>query len=319
MESKDYYRIMGLARNATPDEIKYAYRHLAHKYHPDVSEDAQAEVHFKEIGEAYEVLRDPQKRARYDRLHPSWRTAPDARPSSPGRHSQATHHGARLDPHAAGDFVDFSDFLSRRSHNGTPPNDGGAVHMQGADRHARVPIDLEDAYHGATRSVRLHMPEVDAHGHAALHERQIVFMIPRGIVAGQQIRLASQGAPAAGPGRAGDLYLEVQFRPHARYRVDRRDVCLDLPLTPWEAALGAEVRVPTPSGWVDLTIPPGSPSGSRLRLKGRGIPAAVPGDFYFVLQITQPRADSPSSRAFYRDMAERFKSFDPRPGLRGSA
>lgn len=318
MEYKDYYRIMGLARSATPDEIKCAYRHLAHKYHPDVSKEDHAEVRFKEIGAAYEVLRNPQKRASYDRLHPAWRTAQDLHPPA-GRHGRATHHGTHLDPHAAADFVDFSEFLSRRSHHEPPPSEGGTVHTHGADRHARVQIDLEDAYQGATRSVRLHMPEADAHGHVALHERMINFMIPRGIGAGQQIRLPGQGAPAVGPGQPGDLYLEVQFRPHARYRVDRHDVYFDLPLTPWEAALGAEVRAPTPSGWVDVTIPPGSTSSSRLRIKGRGIPAGTPGDFYFVLQIAQPPADSLSSQAFYRIMAERFKSFNPRAGLGDSS
>lgn len=292
MESKDYYRIMGLARDATPDEIKCAYRHLAHKYHPDVSQEDRAELRFKEIGEAYEVLRDPQKRASYDRHHPSRQ--------------------------ASGDFVDFSEFLSRRSHHQPPRSEGSAMRTHGADHHVRVRIDLEDAYQGATRSVRLHMPQADTHGHVTLQERMISFLIPRGIGAGEQIRLPGQGARTVGPGQPGDLYLEVQFRSHARYRVDRHDVYFDLPLTPWEAVLGAEVRAPTPSGWVEVTIPPGSTSGSRLRIRGRGIPAGTPGDFYFVLQIAQPPADNLSSRAFYRVMAERFKSFTPRAGLENS-
>jgi curved DNA-binding protein len=182
-----------------------------------------------------------------------------------------------------------------------------------------VLIDLEDAYHGATRMIVLHVPETDAQGHTALREQKLNVAIPRGVRAGQNIRLTGQGAPGIGQGKAGDLYLEIEFRPHPYYRVDQRDVMLDLPLAPWEAALGAVVTVPTPNGSVELKIPAGSAPGAKLRLKGRGIPAAlaggVAGDFYAVLQIALPPATDEAAQVVYSDMAKQFHGFNPRAKL----
>ncbi|OOG53035.1 DnaJ C-terminal domain-containing protein [Polaromonas sp. C04] len=320
MEFKDYYKVMGLARDATQDDIKRAYRRLARKYHPDVSKESNAEKQFKEVGEAYEVLRDPEKRAAYDRLGPNYQAGQDFRPP-PDWNAGFESAGAGADGAGAEDFSDFFESLFGRSFGGARGARGAqaSFHAQGEDRHAKIQIDLEDAYHGATRIITLQMPQVDAQGHVSTREHQIEFTIPRGVRAGQHIRLAGQGSPGIGQGSAGDLYLEVEFRTHARYRVDRHDVYLDLPVAPWEAALGAEIKVPTPTGEVELKIPAGSAAGRKLRLKGRGIPgatpASTPGDFYFVLQIALPPADSDAAKSVYQGMAAQFKSFNPRTKL----
>lgn len=323
MEFKDYYQVMGLARDASQDDIKRAYRKLARKYHPDVSKEANAEQQFKEVGEAYEVLRDPEKRAAYDRLGPNHQAGQDFRPP-PDWNTGFESAGAGADGADRGQAQDYSDFFESlfgraggaRHGRGAQ---GGAFHMPGEDRHARIQIDLEDAYTGATRMISLQLPQVDEQGHVTLKERQFEFKIPRGVRAGQHIRLAGQGGPGMGEGKAGDLYLEVEFHTHAHYRVDRRDVYLDLPVAPWEAALGAEVTVPTPSGQLELKIPAGSNTGRKLRVRGRGIPGATPdaaaGDFYFVLQIATPSADSEAARSAYRDLAAHFAAFHPRAGL----
>jgi len=316
VEFKDYYKIMGLERSATQDEIKRAHRQLARKYHPDVSKEANAEARFKEVGEAYEVLRDPEKRAAYDQLGANWKGGQDFRPP-PDWNAGFEASGRGYNEHEAAEHSDFFESLFRRGFgNGRAGHPGNAsFQAQGEDRHAKIQIDLEDAYHGATRRVTLQVPEIDAQGHGVLREHQIEFVIPRGVRAGQHIRLAGQGGPGIGQGKPGDLFLEVEFRPHAHYRIDKHDVYLDLPVTPWEAALGAEIEVPTPSGSVELKVPAGSVEGRKLRLKGRGIPARTPGDFYFVLKIALPPADSEAAQSFYRDMAGQFKAFNPRVKL----
>ena len=322
MEFKDYYKIMGVARDATQDDIKRAYRQLARKYHPDVSKEADAEARFKELGEAYEVLKDPEKRAAYDRLGSNWKGGQQFRPP-PDWNEGFEFSGGGF---TGGDGTDYSEFFeqlfgratqSRGTSHG--PFRGRAGHAHGTDRHAKVLIDLEDAYQGATRMITLQVPETDAQGNVLLREKKLNVTIPRGIRAGQSIRLSGQGAPGIGQGKAGDLYLEIEFRPHPHYRVDQRDVMLDLPLAPWEAALGASVTVPTPNGPVELKIPAGSAPGAKLRLKGRGIPTAsasgVAGDFYAILQIALPPASDEAARAVYRDMAKHFSGFNPRAKL----
>ena len=324
MEFKDYYKIMGVARDATQDEIKRTHRRLARKYHPDVSKEHDAEKHFKEVGEAYEVLRNPEKRAAYDQLGANYKAGQDFRPP-PDWHAGFESSGAGFGAADADDHSDFFESLFGRGFGDGRSGRGGRASFQahGEDRHARIQIDLEDSYNGATRNITLQMPQVDAQGRVSTREHQIEFAIPRGIRAGQHIRLAGQGSPGIGQGSAGDLYLEVEFRAHAHYRVEKHDVYLDLPVSPWEAALGAEVKVPTPSGLVELKIPAGSVAGRKLRLKGRGIPGATPsstpGDFYFVLQIALPPADSEAAKSLYRDMAGHFKSFNPRAKLGVSA
>jgi curved DNA-binding protein len=323
MEYKDYYKIMGLARNASAQDIKRAHRKLARQFHPDVSKEPNAEARFKELCEAYEVLRDPAKRAAYDQLGSQWRSGQDFRPPPRWQAGQeapgAGFERAFRDPDTPADAAQFSDFFETLV--GRPFQGAGFAGTRGArarthrapdrpgeDRHAKILIDLAHAYSGATRNVRLQLPSGQAH--------EISFKVPLGVRAGQRIRLAGQGAAGTGNAPAGDLYLEVQFQPPAAgqpaYRTDRHDVYLDLTLAPWEAALGTTVQAPTPTGWVELRVPPSSQPGRKLRLKGRGLPASTPGDFYFVLQLATPAPASDADRRFYEDMAQRFKSFEPR-------
>lgn len=323
MEFKDYYQLLGLARDASDDDIKKSYRKLARKFHPDVSKEVQAEARFKEIQEAYEVLKDPTKRAAYNRLGANWRAGQDFQPppdwnagfETPGRGAGGQGPGQE-------DYSDFFETLFRRGFASadtgrSAPGARGEFNAHGQDHHARIQIELEDAYRSATRSLNLRLPQIDAEGRVTTREHTIEFTVPKGVRAGQHIRLAGQGGPAMGQGKPGDLYLEVEFRPHAHYRVEHRDVYLDLPVAPWEAVLGAQIEAPTPAGSVELTIPPGSSSGRKLRLRGRGIPGATPGDFYFVLQIALPPADSDAQRAVYTGMQSQFKDFKPRGKLEG--
>ena len=327
MEFKDYYTIMGVAREAKPDDIKQAYRKLSRKYHPDVSKEKDAEARFKELGEAYEVLKDPEKRAAYDQLGANWKEGQEFRPP-PEWNAGAEHAGKgaqwQFNTGDAGDHSDFFETLFRQGF-GRAGEGGGArstgrrpsFSAPGEDRHAKIQIDLEDSYSGATRTISLRVPEMSDQGHVIPREHQITFTVPKGIRAGQHIRLAGQGSPGVGQGAPGDLYLDVEFKPHQLYRVDKHDVYMDLPVAPWEAALGAEVEAPTPSGRVEVKIPAGSATGRKLRLKGRGLPGITPGDFYFVLQIVVPAADTDSAKAFYESMASEFKSFNPRAKLGG--
>ena len=315
MEFRDYYEIMGVARDATQDDIKRAYRKLARKYHPDVSKEADAEARFKEVGEAYEVLKDPEKRTAYDQLGANWKAGQDFRPPPDWDQGFEFHGGGFTGADAAG-FSDFFESLFGRGSVGAGFGGAGAggFHAHGEDAHARVVIDLEDAYQGATRTLTLKHTELGSDGRPQLRERTLNVRIPRGVRQGQQIRLSGQGDPGIGQGKAGDLYLEVTFRPHAHYHVEGADVFLDLPVAPWEAVLGGTVKVPTPTGAVDLKIPAGSSNGRKLRLKGRGIPARAPGDLYVVLQVALPAADSEAERAAYRTF-EQAMAFNPRAHL----
>ena len=326
MEFKDYYKVMGVERSATPDEIKKAHRKLARKYHPDVSKEKNAEARFKEIAEAYEVLRDPEKRAAYDQLGANYQAGQDFRPPPGWSPGQASGGGAG-GTHFGGQGFDHSDFFDAifRGMGGGPQGRGGfddmrggrSFDMHGQDQHAKIQIDITDSYSGATRKLQLRMP-VESEAGLAMQDRTIEFVIPKGIRAGQHIRLAGQGAPGMGQGGAGDLYLDVEFLPHALYRAEGHDVYMTLPVAPWEAALGAEVEAPTPTGEVELKIPPGSASGRKLRLKGRGLPGKTPGDFYFVLQVVLPAADTEAAKKAYEDMATAFKAFRPRATLQTS-
>lgn len=312
MQFKDYYQVMGVARDATQDEIKRAYRKLARKYHPDVSKEPDAEVRFKELGEAYEVLKDAEKRTAYDQLGTNFKGGQEFRPP-PDWNAGFEFSGGGF---TGGDAADYSDFFESLFGRGFHAGQGGRAPFpsRGEDHHAKVLIDLEDAYQGANRIITLRVPGVDAQGHVLTRERVLNVSIPKGIREGQHIRLGGQGSAGVGEGQAGDLYLEIEFRAHPLYRVEGRDIHLDLPVAPWEAALGATVKVPTLGGVVELKIPEGSVSGYKLRLKGRGIPGDPPGDCYVRLVIVLPPADSEAAKDIYRKMAQEM-NFNPRAKL----
>ncbi len=309
MKFQDYYETFGVPRNASQDDIKRAYRKLARKYHPDVSKDPDAEARFKELGEAYAVLKDPEKRAAYDQVGSQWKAGQDFQPP-PGWDA-----GFEFSGRESGNGMDHSDFFEALFGRHAAGAQHAGMHARGQDHHARVLIDLEDAYRGAQRSISLRMPELDGQGRVTTRERKLDVSIPKGIHAGQHLRLAGQGEPGVGEGAAGDLYLEIGFNPHRLFRVDGRDVLLDLPLAPWEAALGCALVVPTPEGSVQLTVPAGSTAGRQLRLKGKGIPGKPPGDLYVVLGIVLPPADSESEKGAYRSLAKAF-DFNPRPHMK---
>jgi curved DNA-binding protein len=310
MEYKDYYKILGVEKTASADDIKAAYRKLARQNHPDINKDKGAEARFKEIAEAYEVLKDPEKRAAYDQVGQGFRPGQDFRPP-PGWDQGFEFSGA-----GEGEGQDFSDFfesLFGRAQQGRTRR-GGEFRARGQDHHAKIFIDLPDAYHGATRTISLRGAALDENGQVKMTERQVNVSIPKGVKPGQLIRLNGQGSPGIGGGPAGDLYLEVEFNPNSAYRVEDKDVYFDLPVAPWEAALGGKVKAPTPSGVVDLSIPAGSAQGRKLRLRGRGIPAREPGDLYVVLQIALPPANTPEAQRIYREMEQKL-AFNPRQHL----
>ncbi|NNJ96886.1 MAG: DnaJ domain-containing protein [Gammaproteobacteria bacterium] len=314
MEFRDYYELMGVDRNATQDEIKRAYRKLARKYHPDISKEPDAEKKFKEMGEAYEVLKDPEKRAAYDQLGKNYKAGQDFTPP-PGWDAGFEFSGAGFgDTADASAFSDFFESLFGRGGFTQQRGPTGGFHARGQDHHAKILIDLGDAIHGASRTITLQVPEVDDQGHVHTRTRTLNVNIPKGVKQGQQIRLAGQGAPGIGQGGTGDLYLEIAFNPHNLYRVEGRDIYLDLPVAPWEAALGSTVKVPTPNGIVEMKIPADSGSGKKMRLKGRGIPGKITGDFYVVLKISLPQADSDKAKAIYEQMKTEL-NFNPRRNL----
>jgi curved DNA-binding protein len=297
---------MGVARDATQDQIKQAYRKLARKYHPDVSKEADAETRFKELGEAYEVLKDPEKRAAYDQLGAGHKAGEEFRPP-PDWGTGFEFRGGAGEPRGGAAADDFFESLFGRGF-------AAAGEPASRDHHARVSIDLEASLLGGVRPFTLRIPEIDAKGRLVSRERVLNVTIPRGIQAGQQIRLAGQGAPGAAKAAAGDLYIEIAFAEHPLYRLDGRDLYLDLPVAPWEAALGAAVRTPTPDGVVELRVPPGSQAGAKLRLKGRGLPSKPPGDLYAVLRVVVPAADSDEAKAAYAALAA-AQPFNPRASL----
>lgn len=313
MQFKDYYQILGVERSATEAEIKKAYRKLARKYHPDVSKAADAQARMQEVNEAHEVLGNAERRAAYDQVGQGMQGGQDFRP--PPDWDAGFEFSGRPDA-GAGDYSAFFEELFGSMRRGSPrqPRGGAGFQARGDDHHAKILVPLEDTFRGATRSLSLRYPEMDAAGHVVTRERKLDVRIPKGIRPGQQVRLAGQGTPGLGGGPPGDLYLEVQFEPHARYRVDGCDLYLTLPVAPWEAALGAQVRVPTPDGTLELSVPAGSQTGRKLRLKGRGIPANPPGDFYAVLEVVLPGARTEKAAELYRQMA-RDLAFNPRSAL----
>ena len=291
MEYKDYYKVMGVARDASADDIKRAYRRLARKYHPDVSKEKNAEERFKDIGEAYEVLRDPEKRAAYDALG-TRKPGEEFRPP-PDWQFDRGDSGPDVGAHS-----DFFEHLFGGLGRGR-----GSFRSRGFDTAGQIEITLEDAFRGAERRLSLQRVVLDEHGRAQPTTQQLNVRIPAGVTDGQRIRVASQGEPGLGGGPAGDLLLEVRLLPHRWFRAEGRDIWLDLPVTPWEAALGETVRVPTLGGRVDLKLPKGSQTDRQLRLRGRGLPGNPPGDQLVVLKIMAPPPATPADEALYKQMA----------------
>ena len=316
MEFKEYYKTLGVAPTASADEIKKAYRTLARKYHPDVSKEADASARMSEVNEAYAVLSDPEKRAAFDKLSQRRAAGQDFQPP-PGWDSGFDFSDASS---SVGDDADFSDFFNSlfgraaRARRGS----GAQPQIRGRDHHAKISIDLADAYNGSTRPLSLREARLDDSGNVVSADRVLDVRIPKGVKEGQSIRLRGQGSPGFNGGPAGDLYLEVGFEPDARYRIDGRDVTQTVPVAPWEAAMGARIEVPTPSGSVEVNVPAGSNTGRKLRLKGRGIPGDPPGDLYLELEVMTPPASTDKARELYQAMTREFSSFNPRAQMGAS-
>jgi len=302
VEYKDYYKTLGIDKTADAAAIKKAYRKLVRQYHPDVSKEKNADSMTKELNEAYGVLGDAEKRTAYDELGNGRRAGQEFQPP-PDWGSQYDYGGGNggADPN---DF--FADLFA---HVGRGAGGRGGFKARGEDIHAAIEIDLVDAYTGVTRNISLRVPQRDAQGRTVTQDKTLSVNIPKGATPGQQLRLKGQGHPgSAGP---GDLYLEIQVKGDQRYRLEGVDVYETVPVTPWELALGGSIAVPTPSGNVEVNVPAGSQTGRKLRLKGRGIPAANPGDLYLILELVLPPATSDKAKALYEQMA-RDLAFNPR-------
>lgn len=326
MEFKDYYKTLDVTRAASSEDIKKAYRKGARKYHPDVSKAADAHARMAELNEANEVLSDPEKRAAYDTLseQPHARDGQDFRPPP---HWDAGFEFSDAGG-ASGEYSDFFEELFGRAARaqrapgpGRPFDDlgkGPDVARPGSDHHARIELDILDAYTGAERLIALRSARIDEQGHVVNQERNLQVRIPSGVFEGQHIRLAGRGSPGYGGAPDGDLLLEVLFKPDPRWRAEGRDVIQRVPLSPWEAMLGAAVTVETPGGRAEVSVPPGWKAGRKLRLKGRGIPGSgrsAAGDLYIELELTLPPADSNEGRAAYEALGAAFPAFQPRPSL----
>ncbi|GIJ72938.1 DnaJ C-terminal domain-containing protein [Virgisporangium ochraceum] len=313
--TSDYYRVLGVDRSADREELQRAYRKLARRFHPDVSDEPDAEDRFKEITEAYEVLSDPAKRARYDRFGEAWRRVPDDHDGpAPGAGDGPDLSGVNLED-LLGDLFGGSGSGGSGFGGGfggggfgpggfSPGGFGAPTSAPGVDVEAEIEIPVDDAYAGGRRRITLQTPT---------GPRTITVTVPAGVVQGQRIRLAGHGVPGFGGGPPGDLYLRVRLAPHPRYRVDGRDLAIDLRVAPWEAALGATVPLDTPGGRVEVKVPAGSSSGLRLRLRGRGMPnpRGSAGDLFADVKVVVPDRPTDAERDLWRQLAE-VSTLDPR-------
>lgn len=306
MKYVDYYQALDIGRDATQDDIKKAYRKLARKYHPDVSKETDAEHRFKEIAEAYATLKDPEKRAAYDALG----RHPQGENFVPPRQWQQSFH------EETSDFsdVDLADLLAAfAAAQRAEQHQRAHRPINGQDFEASLPVTLEQIYNGAEAELTISLPEYDTQGMPRRNPKTYRIRVPRGASDGQRLRLPQKGGPGLNGGRAGDLYVTMQFQPHSLYRVSGRDLFLDLPLSPWEAALGAQVKIPTLAGTVEMSIPEGTVAGRKLRLSGRGLPDASGkhGDLYAIVQIDVPAKPSARERELLQQLAAE-SSFNPR-------
>ena len=303
---RDYYETLGVSRDADTEEIRRAYRSQARRYHPDVNKEEGAADRFKELSEAYDVLRDPEKRERYDRLGRNWRAGEDVSGASGfGADGDFAGRGQAGDVRVdfgEGDFSDFFESLFGGRRGSARRADGfDGFTMRGTDQEAVLELTLEEAAQGGKRRLSLG------------DGRDFTVTIPRGVRDGQRIRLAGQGGTGAGGGPAGDLFLRVRLLPHPRFRVEGSDLTTDLPVSPWEAALGATVELRTLSGTANVRVPAGSSSDRKLRLRGQGLPKADggAGDLYSVVKIRVPRHLTDEERELFERLASVSK-FNPR-------
>lgn len=305
MKYQDYYQILGVSRDADKSDIKKAYRKLARKYHPDVNSEASAEEKFKQVNEAYEVLKDSDKRQAYDRFGADWKHGQQFDGSGFGGFQGGGYSGGGF---SGGDFSDFfeSIFGSGFQQGGASPFQQGPRVHRGADQQLKLDITLEEAFSGGEKTIQF------AKTPGSPEMKKLKIRIPKGVGNGQKIRLSKQGQASPNGGPPGDLYLEMNILAHRLFRLEDRDVILRLPITPWEAAEGATLKVPTLSGSVELKIRPGIQSGQKMRLKGKGMPGARSGDQFVEIMIQTPPADSSKAKQFYQDMKAQF-DFNPRP------
>jgi len=330
MQFPDYYATLGVARDASQDEIKKAYRRLARKYHPDVSKEADAGKRMAAINEANEVLSDPEKRQVYDAVgHQAWargaRSTDDVRPPPGWNYGFADAAGAgertHQYSHSHGFGQDYSEFFESlfgrsaraNARHRTASAAPGGQGWRGEDQHAEITLDLAEAYAGTKRTLNLQGIKIDASGQVVPEERTLDVKIPAGVAQGQLIRLAGQGQPGIGGGERGDLFLKVHIREGRGQRVNGRDVYIRVVVTPWEAALGANIEVATPGGKVTVAVPAGSVLGRKLRLRGKGIPGPTPGDLYLELDIAVPSAVTDAQKAAWEALAKAYPGFNPRP------
>ena len=311
VDYKDYYKILGVEKTASADEIKKAYRRLARKYHPDVSKEPDAAERMSEINEANTVLSDPERRAAYDQLGdagqfqqggfqppPGWQGAQRAS----GFGGFGTHRGDGFE-----DGAGYSSFFEELFGRGQAFRRGGQPHdMRGSDQHATIHMTVPESYSGAKRTLALRTVELDDEGHAHERVRELEVSIPKGVREGQMIRLAGKGQPGMGHGPAGDLLLEVKFADDKRWHAEGKDVYQQVHVTPWQAALGGPVEFHTLAGTFQISVPPGSQSGRKLRIRGKGLPAKEPGDLYLVLEITVPVPTTDAQREAYAALARAF-------------
>ena len=306
MKYKDYYRILGVEKNASDAQIKAAYRKLARKFHPDVSKEPGAEEKFKEVSESYNTLKDPEKRAAYDQLG-SYQAGQEFRPP-PDWQKQFSDSGFSFDD------IDLADlFAGLRGARPRGPGREGRIAMPGQDYEVTVPVTLEEAFHGTQVDLDLDMPEYDDEGFVRRVPHSFKARIPKGAADGQRLRVPGKGGKGFNGGRNGDLYLNVVLRPHPLFRASGHDLYLDLPVAPWEAVLGATIEMPTLAGPVMLKVPPGTQAGQQLRLAKRGLPKprAGEGDLFAIVQIVVPSTTSERDRALYRQLAE-GSTYNPR-------
>ena len=315
MKYKDYYAALGVGRTDSHDDIKKAYRKLARKYHPDVSKDPAGEEKFKEIAEAYQTLKDPEKRAAYDRLG-SYQPGQEFEPSRDWGNEFNTQFN---DGNASFEGIDLSDLLASlaRHRQGGGGGGRGSAHagfqIPGEDYEVAAKVNLEDAFHGTQVALDLSMPVYDEQGRMRRENRAFQARIPKGATEGQRLRLRGQGGKGHNGGRDGDLYLTIKLNPHPLYRVDGHDLYIDLLLSPWEAALGATIEVPTLAGPVNLKVAAAINSGQQLRLGKRGLPkpGGGEGDLFAVVKIVMPPAFSEREIALFKQLAE-ASTFKPR-------